>query len=125
MRIALIAIPLLLAFAQSGTPQSQSPMPMMRSVQPDAGKVGDVLVVEGENLGAEVVAAVYLTDGTVDKKVIIVDQTDTSIKFQIPIAAKPGHFGLMVLTKEKPQRLIEEPVKVTVEPATASDIVFL
>ena len=119
MRIAFISIPLLLAFAQPATPQSEAAMPMMRSVQPDTGKVGDTLIVEGENLGPETVAGLYLTDGTVDIKVPIVEQTAVSIKFQIPVAAKPGRLGLMVLTKEKPRRLIEEPVKITVQPETA------
>jgi hypothetical protein len=118
MRLAVISIPLFLAFAQPATSQSEAPMPMMRSVQPDTGKIGDVLVVEGENLGPETVAALYLTDGTVDIKAQIVDQTAGSISFRIPIGAKPGRLGLMVLTTEKPRRLIEEPVKITVEPAT-------
>jgi hypothetical protein len=32
-------------------------MPMMRSVEPTSGKIGDVLVIEVENLGQDSVAA--------------------------------------------------------------------
>ena len=44
-------------------------MPMMRSVEPTSGKIGDVLVIEGENLGQDSVAALYVTDGKTDIKV--------------------------------------------------------
>jgi hypothetical protein len=92
----------------------------MRSVEPASGKIGDVLAVEGENLGQESVAGLYLTDGKTDIKVPIIEQTGTSIKFRIPSEAKPGRLALMVLTKDKPPRLIEQPVKITVEPETIS-----
>ncbi len=65
-------------------------------------------------------AALYLTDGKTDVKVPIIEQTGTSIKFRIPSEAKPGRLALMVLTKDKPPRLIEEPVKITVETETTS-----
>jgi hypothetical protein len=90
MRITLISMPLLIALALPAGLRSQAGMPMMRSVEPESGKIGDVLLVDGENLGPENVAALYLTDGTVDLKVPIMDQTAVSIKFRIPTAAKPG-----------------------------------
>jgi len=118
MRIPVISIPLLVAFALPAVLRSQGAMPMMRSVEPNSGKAGDVLVIGGENLGPRYVAVLYLTDGKVDVKVPILEQTDTSIKFRIPPEAKPGRFGLMVLTKDQPPRLVEEPVKIVVEPPT-------
>jgi len=69
------------------------------------------------------VAGLYLTDGKVDIKVPIIEQTATSIKFRIPSEAKPGRLALMVLTKDKPPRLIEEPVKITVESETTSSTI--
>lgn len=119
MRISSIAIPLLFTLLLPPVLQSQ-PTPMIRSVEPAAGKVGDVLSIQGENLGQENVAALYLTDGKNDLKVAILEQTVTSIKFRIPPDAKPGRFALVVLTKDTPPRLIEEPVKITVEPQTES-----
>ena len=119
MRISVMLIPLLLAFALPANAQSQSPI--MRSVEPDSGKAGDVLAVQGENLGQDHVAALYLTDGNTDFKVPIVEQSATVLKFRIPPEAKPGRLALMVLTKEKDPKLIEQPVKITVEPVTATN----
>jgi hypothetical protein len=34
---------------------------------------------------------------------------------KVPTAAKPGRLALMVLTKGKEPKLIEQPVKVTIE----------
>jgi hypothetical protein len=123
MRISAISIPLLFALAQPAGLSPQAGMPMMRSVEPTSGKIGDVLVIQGENLGQESVAGLYLTDGKIDIKAPIIEQTATSIKFRIPSEAKPGRLALMVLTKDKPPRLIEEPVKITVEPETISSTI--
>jgi hypothetical protein len=115
------SIPLLLAFAAlGGAPQVQGPMPMMNSVEPASGRVGDTLAIRGENLGSDNVAALYLTDGKVDIKVAIVEQTARTLRFKIPPEAKPGRLALMVLTREAAPRLIEQPVKITVESDTSN-----
>jgi hypothetical protein len=93
---------------------------MMSSVEPNSGKAGDVLEIRGANLGADHVAALYLTDGKVDLKVPVIEQTATSIRFRIPPDVKPGRLALMVLTREASPKLIEEPVKITVEAETTS-----
>ena len=89
-------------------------MPRMVSVDPGNGKVGDVLVVSGENLAKASVAKVYLTDGSHDVEVIITEQTDTAIKFKIPAKAT-GRLALMVLTAGKDAKLIEQPVKIQID----------
>ena len=94
---------------------AQAAFPQMNSVEPDTGKAGDVLTVTGENLDKTVVARLYLTDGTHDIEVPMIEQTATSIKFKIPASAKPGRLALMVLTRGKDPKLIEQPVKVTIE----------
>ena len=109
--LAAALLALFLPIALSG----ESAMPQMSSVEPGSGVGGDVLAVTGEKLDQNNVAAVYLTDGKNDVKVVITEQTATSIKFRIPAGAKPGRFALMVLTSGKDPKLIEEPVKVTVE----------
>jgi IPT/TIG domain len=128
MRIYLNCFALLVALALPGTLPSHAAgsggvvplaVPMMRNVEPDSGKTGEVLEIQGENLGKENISAVYLTDGTTDLKVAVIEQTETSIRFRIPTLAKPGRFAIMVLTNDKPPRLIEEPVKITVLPETA------
>lgn len=94
---------------------SQSAMPRMTTVEPGNGKAGDILAVTGENLDKANVAELFLTDGTNDIKVAITEQAATSIKFKIPEKAKAGRLALMLLTKGKEPKLIEQPVKVTVE----------
>lgn len=117
MRISLLSIPLLLlVFAAPTHPQPQAQMPMIISLDPTSGAVGDVLTARGQNLGRERVDAVYLTDGKTDIKVLIVEQTATSIQFRIPPEAKAGRLAVMVLTTGKEPKLIEEPVKITIEP---------
>jgi hypothetical protein len=93
---------------------AQPAMPRMISVEPQNGKVGDVIAVSGENLAKGSVAKVYLTDDKTDLECSIVDQTDTAIKFKIPAKAA-GRLSLMVLTTGKDAKLIEQPVKVQID----------
>jgi len=118
MKLSLMVTLLVAAsFAAWGQPA----MPRMVSVEPANGKVGDVLVVSGENLAKGAVAKVYLTDGSSDPKdplgmleVSITEQTDTAIKFKIPAKAS-GRLALMVLTTGKDAKLIEQPVKIQID----------
>src|SRR5262245_49507723 len=94
---------------------AQQSMPRMTSVEPTNGKSGAVLTVAGENLEKDQVAKVFLTDGKNDTPVEITEQTGTALKFKIPEKATAGRFALMLLTAGKEPKLIEQPVKVTVE----------
>jgi hypothetical protein len=121
MRISFLSILLLLILVLPATPQTPSGMPLMRSVEPGSGRVGDVLTAQGANLGPDDVAVLYLTDGKIDLKATIIDQTSTSITFRIPPEAKPGRFALMVLTiRGNDRKLIEQPVRIVVEPQVPS-----
>lgn len=110
-----------LLVAASFAAWGQPAMPRMVSVDPGNGKIGDVLVVSGENLAKAAVAKVYLTNGSTDPKdplgmleVAITEQSDTAIKFKIPAKAT-GRLALMVLTAGKDAKLIEQPVKVQID----------
>jgi IPT/TIG domain-containing protein len=93
---------------------AQQPMPRMTSAEPGTGKAGDLIAVTGENLDKAQVSKVYLTDGKNDYEVQVTDQGPTEIKFKIP-AKGNGRLALMILTAGKDAKLIEQPVKVTVE----------
>ena len=93
----------------------QQVMPRMTTVDPDNGKAGDLITVAGENLEKNQVAKVYLTDGKNDVVVEVTEQAPTSLKFKIPTKATSGRFALMLLTTGKDPKLIEQPVKLTVE----------
>jgi len=112
MKLSFV-VPLLVAASFAG--YAQQAMPRMTSVDPQNGKKGDVIAVTGENLGKDLVAKVYLTDGKNDTPVEVTEQTATLIKFRIPVKAAAGRLALMVLTNEKVPKLIEQPVKVTIE----------
>lgn len=94
---------------------AQQAMPRMTTVEPGNGKVGDVLVITGENLDKAQVSEIYLTDGKNDLKVDVTEQSATLVKFKVPAKAKPGRFSLMLLTTGKEPKLIEQPVRVTIE----------
>lgn len=95
-------------------PSEVLPTPILRSVDPDSIKAGEFATVLGENLDKSRVSELYLTNGTVDAKVHIVEQTSTTIKFKVPEKVVPGRYRMMVLLVGDPPRLIEEPARVTV-----------
>jgi hypothetical protein len=109
----ILPVILIVLFAQPLLPQAA--MPRMTSVEPANGKVGADVTVAGENLEKKNVSDVFLTDGSIDLKVAITDQTATAIKFKIPAKATAGRWALMVLTPGKEPKLIEQPVKLTVD----------
>ena len=115
MRVSFVVSVLLAVFLFSSCLSAQSNMPQMKTVDPDTGKIGDLLTVTGEYLDRASVAKLYLTDGTNDLEVPMVSQEATTIKFKIPAKAKPGRLALMVLTRGKEPKLIEQPVKVTID----------
>jgi hypothetical protein len=93
---------------------AQEAMPRMSSVDPPSGKAGDVITVTGENLDKANVGKVYLTDSKNDFECEVTGQTATEIKVKIPAKAT-GRLALMILTAGKEPKLIEQPVKVTIE----------
>ena len=99
---------------------AQSPMPRCTTVEPDTAKVGDIVTVNGENLGKDFVAEIYLTTGRQDFRMEMTEQTDAAIKCKIPATMKPGSYAVLVLTKGKEPKLIQQPVRVEVEEAGAT-----
>lgn len=105
--LALVAASVLLA---------QSAIPRFSTVEPLSGKPGTEIVVTGENIDKANVAEVYFTDGTNDIKVTLSEQTATTIKCKIPAGVKAGvRYRLMLLTRDKEPKLIEQPVRVEIE----------
>ncbi|MBM3775731.1 MAG: hypothetical protein FJW37_11305 [Acidobacteria bacterium] len=94
---------------------AQQAMPRMTVVEPDTGKIGAEITVKGENLAKENVAKVYLTDGKNDLPLDLTGQAATEIKFKIPAKCQAGRFSLMLLTTGNDPKLIEQPVRLTVE----------
>jgi hypothetical protein len=103
-----------LASAASTDPNTVLPTPVMRTVNPESVKAGEVATVSGEYLDKSRVKELYLTNNSGDVTVQIVDQTSVSIKFKLPEKVALGRYNLLVLMAGDPERLIEEPARVTV-----------
>jgi len=114
MRASLSAI--FLAFVlMLLSPQVARPT-VIDSVDPATAKAGDVVTATGTDIGSDQVTEVYLTSGSTDLKVEVVEQTSKSIKFKVPAAIKAGRWALLINVKQGEGRaLMELPVKVTVE----------
>lgn len=89
-------------------------IPRLSAVEPMTGKKGDVVTATGVNCQKANLTQLFLTTGTEDVKTEITEQTDTTVKFKIP-EIKAGRYTLMVLTGGTNARLVEQPVKITVE----------
>src|SRR5437588_8702903 len=63
---AIVALSAQLAVAQA--------RPHVTAVDPSSGKVNDNLILMGDNLGKDLVSAVFLSDDTMDHKAAVVDQ---------------------------------------------------
>src|SRR5947207_2079927 len=85
--------------ASRGATEDRQPLPtpVMRTVNPETVKAGEVATVSGEYLDKTRVSEVYLTDGNVDVKVEIVEQASGSLKFRVPGKTAAGRYNLMVL----------------------------
>ena len=103
--IALLLSPALFSFAG---------FPKVSTVEPDTGKVGDIISAKGENLDKSSIGEVYLTDGSHDLKMQITEQTETEVKFKVPQNIKAGRYHLMMLIADK-KSFVEQPVVFTVE----------
>jgi hypothetical protein len=113
MKLSFVAMALL---AASIGAWAQDGLPRMLSVDPLSGKRGDVIAVTGENLDKGFVDKVFLTDGKNDTLVEVTEQSPTTIKFKIPDKAATGsRLAIMILTKGKDAKYIEQPVKVMIE----------
>ncbi len=116
MRVAFLVLGIALALVLAPALAAQNCR--ISSVQPDKAKIGDVVGATGESIDKAKVDELYLTDGTNDFKVEIVEQSDTLIKFKVPEKIKPGRYSLMLKTKGPDPKLLEQPVKITVNAAT-------
>lgn len=118
MRLSFSLLAAILVGILAAPPSTaQEPIPRCTTVEPMSGKVGTEIVVTGENLDKQFVAKLYLTDGQHDIEMTITEHAATTLKSKIPNAAKAGiRYKLMILTKGKEPKLIEQPVRFEVEP---------
>ncbi len=92
-------------------------LPKFTTVTPDSGKADTIFVATGENVGKSFVSGLYLTAGSDDIKVEILEQKDDSIQFKVSVKTKAGRYALMVLSADGKQ-FIEQPVRIEIEAPT-------
>ena len=113
-----VALTVLLATLIAALALAQAPMPRCTTVEPTTTKVGEEVTVTGENLDKANVAELRLAPvaGGNEIRVVISEQTTTTIKFKVPASVKPGRHALVTVSKRVPRDLeIEQPVKLTIE----------
>ena len=114
----LLACLLCLSFAAafaSAADEPYHPVPMIKAVEPDSVKVGDILTATGSHLGQNTVGGLFMIQGEKTIEVKISKQTEEAVTFAVPASVKPGRYQLMVLTKGTNPQFLEEPVYFTVE----------
>lgn len=118
MRLALFLSVLLLltafAFAAVDPKSEPMPTPLMRTVEPYPAKVGTEVVIAGDNLGANIVAEVFISLEGKNTKVVLTSQTEKELKFVVP-NVKPESYRVLVLLKSVDPTIIEEPVRLVIE----------
>jgi hypothetical protein len=112
--LALLAIP---AFAgdDKGKDQGWAPTPLMRTVEPDAVKIGEVFTVNGDYLDKKRVAEFYLTNGKDNFKLEVVEQTEKVVKLKVLKNTPVARLRLMVLTTGTTPQFIEQPVMIEIQ----------
>ncbi len=102
----------LLLISAGGLAAFQS-LPKCSAVDPDTAKTGDTVSITCQNADKANVSDLYLTDGTDDTKVAIMERTEDKIKFQVP-KMKAGRYHVAFLNANK-SSMIEQPVVLTVQ----------
>jgi hypothetical protein len=90
-------------------------VPVMKELVPATAVPGTVVLAMGEYLDRLHVAEVYLTRGTVDTKVQVTAQSNTELKFKVPVDLESGRYSVTVLTASKVPMLLDQPVRLTVK----------
>jgi hypothetical protein len=101
-----------LVLGAAGLLRAQS---VITKVEPETAIVNDTVTASGEAVDAANVDALFLTNGKDDIEVKIMEQSEKVIKFKIPANVKPGRWALMIRTKGTDPKLLEMPVKLTIE----------
>jgi len=106
----LVARAILGAFLLQSLAWAQA-SPKITGVAPETGKVGTSITVNGENLGKDVVRAVFFSDDAKDYKAEVSEQSATKVVVKIP-ELKAGPYNISVQVGDN---IFIQPVRMTVE----------
>ena len=101
--LGAMLLPLLL-WAQAGSPK-------ITAVEPETGKTGATLTLNGENLGKDSVEAFYFSDDAQDFPAEVAEQSATKVVVKIP-SLKAGPYNISVKVGDN---IFIQPTRVTIE----------
>ena len=89
---------------------------VLQGVMPTEARPGDVVTVTGVALDAGHVKEVYLTNGEVDYRVEILEQSDVAVRLRVPAKIPAGQMRFAIVVVSRPE-LLEQPVLLKILPA--------
>jgi len=87
----------------------------LQQAMPTEARPGDVVTVTGYALGATHLKEIYLTDGQVDYRVEILEQTDLVVRLRVPAKIPAGQMRFAIVIVRRPE-ILEQPVFLRVLP---------
>ena len=89
---------------------------VLEKVMPVEARPGDVVRLTGYALDAAQLKEIYLTNGELDYRLEILEQSSLTVRVRVPlnIPAGPMRFGIVVTTRPE---LLEQPVFLKILPA--------
>ncbi len=111
----VLAALVIFALPAKSTDDKPFRVPVMRVVEPAIAKVGQTVVVTGDNLNQPQVGDVFLNDGKDNYKVKILSRTETAMRLEVPAELAPGRYRFVILITEPELTFLEEPVRLLIE----------
>ena len=88
---------------------------VLQGVTPGEARPGDLVTVTGAALDASHIKEIYLTDGEVDYRVEILEQSDLAVRLRVPAKIPSGPMRFAIVVVSRPE-LLEQPVLLKILP---------
>jgi len=88
--------------------------PHINKVEPEVVQAGEIVVASGEYLDRSHVRDVVLANPDLTALAHIIQQTNESIKFQLPKSMPPGRYDILLATAEWQPELLDQQLFITV-----------
>jgi hypothetical protein len=110
--VLLAAIPLA-QFASAAL--GNSDVTVLQGVMPTKARPGDVVTVTGVAVDDGHVKEIYLTNGEVDYRVEILEQSNLAVRLRVPTKIPAGQMRFAIVVVSRPE-LLEQPVLLKILP---------
>jgi len=89
--------------------------PRIDRVEPGAARAGGLVTIYGQSLDRSAVADVLLSDGDCVALTRILDQSATRIRVRLPRMLEPGKYSILLVTRGREPKFIDQGFTVKVE----------